>query len=259
VVVVAIAVAAAGARAQTNVLPSKDGTILDEGADGVADTLDATFNNSTPGFEGALTLVRGSNAREVRVFWEYNLASVTLTPPVSATLTFALRGAPVFPLPDAIVKVFAYPADLQETLGDFDAGPTADVGSATVVAFQTPTVYSVNVSGVINEALANGSDRAAFRFQIDSNTPHESNQAFIDALDANPATKPFLTLRADDSLLRHDYDVDGDVDGNDYAQFVGCVSGVGVAAGPGCWVFAGDADVDVDLLDFGDFQRSFTN
>ncbi|NOT01640.1 MAG: hypothetical protein HOP29_13545 [Phycisphaerales bacterium] len=246
-------------HAQQVIRPVKDGTILDTGADGVPDTLDATFNNSTPGFEGAITLIRGVNAREIRVFWEYNLAAVTMIVPVSAKLTLTLRGAPIFPLPPATVRVAAYPSDLLESLADFGAVPESCVGVATVEPFQEPTDFTIDVSGVVNDALASGLDRAAFRFQIESGAPGDVYQAFIDAVDSDPATKPVLTLRAATSLLRHDYDVDGDVDLGDFQHFDGCSTGVGGMFGPGCRTFDADVDSDIDVLDFGDFQRHFTN
>lgn len=248
----------ASVQAQQVIYPIKDGTILDAGADGVPDELDATFNNSTPGFEGAITLIRGPNAREIRVFWEYNLAGVTVPVPVSATLTLTLRGAAVFPLPPAMVRVAAYPSDLQESLADFGAVPESCVGRVTVEPFQEPTVFAIDVSGVVNDARASGLNRAAFRFQIEPEAPGDVHQAFIDAVDSDPATKPRLTIRAATSLLRHDYDVDGDVDLDDFQHFDGCSTGIDGHAGPGCRTFDADLDNDIDVLDYADFQRHFT-
>ena len=244
------------AIAQLTLHPSKDGTIVDDGVDGTPDRADWSFDGSS--YEGAITLVTsGPSSQENRVVWEYNLGVVTLEPPVSAKLTYTIRGAPIFPFPDVDVFVYAYPSDLRETLSDFSAGPAALVGWQTLWALQDPTVFTIDVSGVINEALADGSDRAAFRFQIAPGTPNEANQAFIDALDSEPGTKPFLTIRAASSLLAADYDVDGDVDVDDAAKLVGCMSGPDAPAGPGCSTFDFDVDSDIDLLDAGDFQVWF--
>jgi hypothetical protein len=56
-----------------------------------------------------------------------------------------------------------------------------------------------------------------------------------------------------------DFDGDGDVDLDDYAAYVGCVTGP--AAGgvtPDCETFDFNLDNDVDLCDFAQFQKAFT-
>lgn len=58
--------------------------------------------------------------------------------------------------------------------------------------------------------VGTGLDKIGLRFQIDPNTPYSSNQAFIDALDSDPTTKPFLTL--DVPALPGDIDDDGVLD-----------------------------------------------
>ncbi len=256
--VLALTVASAGA--DQTIYPVKDGTIVDGGIfgpfDGVPDDRDWSFNGSS--YEGAITLTTDppASSLEGRVVWEYSLSSVALAPPVSATLTFTLRGAPIFPLPDVHVHVYSYPADLVESDDDFSAGPAVFQGSAIVGAFQSPTVFSVNVSDVINESLASGSDRAAFRFQVDPQTVNTVNQAFIDALDSDVTTKPFLTIGEGGLPGPGDYDGDGDVDLVDFAQFSNCETTGG--AGAGCDVFDFDTDGDVDLSDFSVFQVVFT-
>jgi hypothetical protein len=188
----------AAAEAAFTVRPARDGTLVDGGIygafDGVPDDADWVFNQS--GYEGSITLTTTtpSSSLEHRVVWEYNLATVTLTPPVSAKLYFKLRGAPVFPRPPAPVNVYSYPSDLVERLDDFYLGPAVLQGAVSVPAFQPPTLYSIDVSAVVDAALATGADRVAFRFQIDSATTHPENQAFNDALDAEPETKPYLTI-----------------------------------------------------------------
>ncbi len=55
-----------------------------------------------------------------------------------------------------------------------------------------------------------------------------------------------------------DLDGSGTVDLADYALFVDCVSGPGGApAPPGCGLVDFDGDMDVDVRDFGTFQRLF--
>jgi hypothetical protein len=55
-----------------------------------------------------------------------------------------------------------------------------------------------------------------------------------------------------------DHDADGDVDLLDFGQFQLCFSGSGGAVGLGCDPFDFDDDGDVDLIDFGQFQLAFT-
>ena len=55
-----------------------------------------------------------------------------------------------------------------------------------------------------------------------------------------------------------DWDRDGDIDLDDYAQFPACLTGPGGGLGIDCGVFDFDDDTDVDLQDFAAFARSFT-
>ncbi len=245
--------------AEQSLAPVKDGTIVDGGVfgpfDGVPDSWDWTFNETS--YEGAISLVTDPpvSAMEHRVFWEYDLSGVTIEPPVSAVLSFVMRGPPVFPFPDVEVFVYSYPADLSETPEDFFVGPAVLQGSAVVESFQSPTDFTVIVSGAVNEALVSGADRVGFRFQIDPDTPNVASQAFIDALDSEPETKPVLTISEGVSGVPGDADGDGDVDLTDYAVFLDCVA---APDGVSCDVFDFDGDADVDVNDFGVLQIVFT-
>jgi len=238
------------------VRPTADGTIVDGGIygpfDGVAEAADWTFNDSGPGYEGAITLSFISIPNfESRVVWEYNLSAITVQPPVVATFRFHLRGAARFPAPPAGVQVYSYPADLMEKLGDFSAGPAQFHGEKFVVPYQPATTYEINVNSLINEALA-GSKKVAFRFQIDPGTAPDSNQAFMDALDSDPTSKPFITIY---DRIPGDFDNDHDVDVHDYALFVPCIAGPNQTVVPACRQFDVDLDGDVDLADFCAFQQ----
>jgi hypothetical protein len=187
------------AEAAETIRPSADGTLVDGGNfgpfDGSPDAWDWTFNDSS--YEGAISLSTASpqSSIEHRVVWEYDLTSVANRKlPVSAELFFTLRGAPIFPFPDVDVFVYAYPADLEETPDDYASGPAVLQGGARVFPFQEPTEYSLDVSGAVNQALQTGEDKVAFRFQINPATPNQSNQAFMDAADSDPTTKPYLII-----------------------------------------------------------------
>jgi hypothetical protein len=116
--------------------------------------------------------------------------------------------------------VYAYPADLQETADDFSAGPAVLQGIVTLSAYQDPTVFAIDVSAVVSEALSSGVDAVAFRMQIDPDTTSDINQAFIDAVDSDPSTKPSLTI-GEAPPLPGDLDGDGDVDLYDLAELMG--------------------------------------
>ena len=257
----------APAGAAETVTPSVGGTLVDGGVfgpfDGIADGWDWSFDQSS--FEGAITLsTAGTTGLEHRVVWEYDLSGITAEPPVTATLTFALRGVSVVPFPNVEVHVYSYPADLSGGPEDFSAGPATFHGSATVVAFQEAKSYTVNVSSAVTEALTSGADRVAFRFQIAPDTQRAVNQSFSDTLDSAPETKPFLTVVP---FTPGDADGDEDVDLADFAVFNSCLAGPDALPAPSlpqvtmgsCLdAFDSDADTDVDLDDFRDFQRAFT-
>jgi hypothetical protein len=243
------------ARSQT-VYPVKDGTLADGSVygpfDGEADDADWIFNQSS--YEGSISRSVTAPSSEHRVVWEYDLSSVTQAPPAAAMLRFTLRGAPIFPFPDSDVHVYAYPADLQESMSDFHVGPARLQGVATVASYQPPTEFTVNVSAEVNAALISGSRKVAFRFQIDPATPHAASQAFIDALDSNASTKPRLVIEAAPSPPG-DVDGDGDVDLDDFAGFPPCMSGPNRSPESGCQPYDFDQDGDVDLADLQAFQR----
>jgi hypothetical protein len=237
------------------VYPKKDGTLVDGGTygpfDGTADFADWYFNSST--FEGSITLDAGL---EHRVVWEYDLSTISLDPPVAAELAFTIRGASIYPFPDVSVHVYAYPSDLQETLDDFSQGPAELMGSVTVAPYQAPTRYVLDVSAVATAAVTSGDDRVAFRFQIDPDSPYTANQAFMDAVDSDPTTKPSLTLAA--APVPGDLDDDGDADLADFALFYDCFLELGSCTPEQAELADLDGNGGVDLRDYADFQAAFT-
>ena len=251
-----LCVASPTAAAATETLyPLRDGTFVDGGVfgsfDGVPDAWDWAFNQSS--YDGAITLTNKpeKDSIEHRVFFEYDFRNVTLEPPTTAILRFVLRGAPIFPAPDAEVYVYSYPGDLIESPSDYSAGPAVLQGSVLVVPFSDPTAFAINVSRSVNEALLAGETAVAFRFQINPNTPSPASQAFIDALDSDPTTKPSLTLG---ETIPGDGNGDGVVDLGDYALFADCMYGPDSPAPTGCDPFDFDHDTDVDLRDLKTFQ-----
>lgn len=246
--------------ATVTIYPGLDGTLVDGGVygtfDGVADDWDYTFDES--GYEGTIsrTVASPSTSREHRVFWEYRLYTVPYDPPISATLTFTVRGVSTSPFPDSEVFVYAYPSDLRETSSDFSDGPETLQGSVTIIPYQPPTAYRLDVSNLLNEALSGGAFGVAFRFQINPDTSSIVAQAFIDALDSEVETKPYLTI---DESPRGDLDGDRDVDLADFQLFRPCIEGPGVDPEPTCAAVEDlDLDGDFDLRDFRVFQLSFS-
>jgi len=129
---------------------------------------------------------------------------------------------------------------------------------------QTPRVETVDVTDLVTAALASGAKKVAFRFQIDPETQHTTNQVFIDALNAEPATKPFLTIL---STYPGDADNDGDADLADFSVLTDCLGGPGTLPAPtrsgmaisDCLrVFDRDTDSDVDLSDLASFLDGCT-
>ncbi len=257
-------IGAALSFAAVTIRPSADGTLRDMGVggvlDGLADLADWSFNGSS--FEGAISLntVNPATTYEDRVVWEYNLGTVGSELPVFAALDFTLRGAPAFPRPDVDVHVYAYDADLVERLADFhtgfSGGPAVFQGAVTVPPYQLPTAHSINVSGVVNDALTRGINKVAFRFQVEPDTPFTLNQAFIDALETDPTSKPYLTIQ---EAVPGDLTGDGEVDLADFASFYECMAGPEVGVNPGCEGSDLNRSHSVDLGDFQLLQSYFSN
>ncbi|HLA84161.1 MAG TPA: hypothetical protein VJL29_05160, partial [Thermoguttaceae bacterium] len=221
--------------------------------DGTGDTADWTFNGTN--YEGAIALARvPAPGFERRVVCEYDLSVLTAQPPVIATLTFRVRGSGLFPALNAGMEVYAYPADLIEQLSDFSVGPSVFVAEQFISPFQPATLYEINISSLVDVALANGTKKVAFRFQIDPDTAPNSNQVFIDALDSDPSSKPFIRLEG----IRGDFDDDGDVDFEDYALLAPCIAGPNQPTTPACRMCDGDLDGDVDLNDVAEFLFAMT-
>ncbi|UCE60660.1 MAG: hypothetical protein JSU63_02700 [Phycisphaerales bacterium] len=253
-------------RAAEIVYPVADGTLLDGGVvgsyDGVVDGWSWEFDSA--GNSGVVTLATETPASAVenRTVYEYDLRGVNVPTPVKAALTFTARGPSVVPFPDVTLHVYSYPADLLESPDDFSAGPAVLEGAFNVTAMQAPKTEMLDVTERVNAALS-GNRTIGFRFQIDPQSPNASNQVFIDSLDAEPMTKPVLTIR---SGLAGDADDDGNVDLDDFSILVDCLAGPGNASVPttpgvgadDCvWAFDHDVDADVDLQDLSGFFGSF--
>ncbi len=239
--------------------PVRDGTLVDGAGeavfDGQADEWDWSFDES--GYEGTISrtvTTRDANI-EHRVFWKYNLAGVTWEGLVSATLTFTVRGNPAYPFPDSEIHVYAYPSGLWEMPSDFHIGPADLQGDVTIVAYQPPTEYTLDVSAAVNEALGNGDSVLAFRFQVAPDTSSVTAQAFIDALDSNVETKPYLIIS---DAIPGDTDGDDDVDLTDFELFMTCMGGPDIDIDPTCDVVDLQTDRNVDLRDFFTFQKAFS-
>lgn len=247
-----------GAEGSLTIAPSADGTLVDGlpygSFDGEADDADWTFNDTS--YEGTITrsIPDLGYPIEHRLIFEYDLRTVGYASPVSAKLSFRLRGVTIFPFPEVTVSVYAYPADLQEDLADFSAASVSLIGQATVTARQPATPYVLPVNEAISNALGDGSKKIAIRFQIDPQTPNASNQAFMDAIDSDPNSKPILIIT--DAIPG---DIDGDlaVDLYDAQAFITCHEGPEQFRTASCDKLDLDLDGDVDLRDYDLWQAYF--
>jgi hypothetical protein len=66
----------------------------------------------------------------------------------------------------------------------------------------------------------------------------------------------YLRITEPGSGAPGDWDGDGDVDLQDYAEFAGCLVGPSLAPSAPCNVFDFDADSDIDAADYGAFQSA---
>ena len=249
-------------RTVVTLYPAKDGTLLDgigvPKFDGEADEADWYFNDTN--YEGAIALATSTPASsfERRVVWEYDLGAVGLEPPVTARLEFVLFGALAYPRPEVDVHIYSYDSDLVETLDDFSAEPAVLQGVVTVPPTEPPlrsgNPYVVDVSNAVNDALTVGPARVAFRFQIDPDTPHPANEAFIIASESDETSKP--ALRINDAMLA-DMDDDDEIGFSDFTLFEPCMLGPDRPASGQCSLARLDLDTDVDLHDFATFQQLF--
>ena len=126
--------------------------------------------------------------------------------------------------------------------------------SKSATPFQAPTDYKLGVSVAVSELLRNGSVAVGFRFQVDPGTSNVASQAFVDALDSDPATKPTLSI---DSAVPCDSDDDSDVDATDWKAMMACVHGPNSTVSTVCRKFDSDLDRDVDLKDLVAFEYFF--
>lgn len=248
-------VASRPAGAQT-FRPSADGTLVDGGVfgtfDGQPDAWDWRFNGT--GYDGSITLSTPTPAGslEHRIIWEYDVRSVSFELPITATLVIVARGVALAPAPDANVHVYSYPANLLESPDDYTAGPAVLEGYFNVPPYSPGTEYRVDVSRAVNAVLSSGLGKVGFRFQIDPDTPYTTSQAFIDASDGSPPSKPGLVI---EDLVPGDVNGDGVTDTADYFGFSDCMAGPDVRPVAGCEEFDFDHDRDVDQEDFRRFTE----
>lgn len=94
----------------------------------------------------------------------------------------------------------------------------------------------------------------------DQNDPDDDGDGVPDGCDLCPDTVPSSPVDADGCppLIPGDYDRDGDVDTDDFAEFESCSSGPGISRSTECANRDFDSDNDVDQSDFGIFQRCYS-
>lgn len=236
--------------------PAADGTIVDGGSfgafDGQPDQADWSFNDT--GYDGLITRsqLEGSGL-EHRLVFEFDLRSITFVRPVSASLTFNLRGSTRFPAETAPVGVIAYSGDLVQQLADFGSAPLRTVGVVPIRPFQPSSSYTINVSNVVNERLDQSAVGVGFRFQIDAGMSMDAYQAFMDALDSDIDTKPRLLVT---DRVPGDFNGDRLLTEADAGIFAGCIQGPGITVFFNCRPCDFDFDFDVDLVDYLAFTHA---
>jgi len=104
--------------------------------------------------------------------------------------------------------------------------------------------------------LVTGTRRIGFRFQIDGDAQNGPNQAFIDAVDSDTFTKPFIAIV---DRIPGDYDNDRDVDRDDFAALCACMLGPNQPVSIPCRALDDDLDTDVDLADLAAFLNHFSS
>ncbi len=144
----------------------------------------------------------------------------------------------------------------------------ADFGGAPVAhsyadgQYWDDTLYSIPPGAMSAEVTLyyQSTSKEFVEFLRDENTTDTKGQELYDLWNDNGKAPPEQMATAQITLtppLPGDYDGDGDVDLDDYANFPGCLTGPGGGILPDCDPFDSDADVDVDLQDFVSFQEGF--
>jgi len=130
--------------------------------------------------------------------------------------------------------VYAYDVTLplsENLYDDFLAGPTdvlqgvANLPPPDCLPGTLPTEFVIDVSQAVSNALTSGTNAVAFRFQIDPDAVEDNQQARIDALDADPTTKPILTIDVAPIDVPGDINADQSVDMTDLSIFVDLLLG----------------------------------
>ena len=145
----------------------------------------------------------------------------------------------------------------------------ADFGGAHI-AYSYPdgqywddTYYSIPADASSSEVTLyyQSTSKEFVEFLRDENTTNTKGQEMYDLWNNNGKCPPENMAQAQLTQAEPapgDYDSDGNVDLDDYANFPGCMTGPGGGILPNCGPFDFDVDVDVDLQDFGGFQEGFT-
>jgi hypothetical protein len=201
----------------------QDGTILQGQASRTAITLDST---STWHVNAASALTTMANSGTVDFTAAGLTASTTgaYTQASTGTLGIKLGSASSFDRL-AVTGAATLPGKLKLTLVD---GYSPAVGTTfTIVTYGSKSGQFAQVTGA-----------AAKRFTIAYNTGNIVLTAVAPA--------------------RGDFNGDGDVDSDDLASFLACVTGPAVGIATGCESKDFDNDGDIDQADFGKFQRCFS-
>jgi hypothetical protein len=121
-----------------------------------------------------------------------------------------------------------------------------------------PWVGGTNRPRFYRESSTPAPDNGRFQWLLPTDLPTSSTCHLRYTLDAASVVTPqAFTILGGPGI--GDYNDDGSVDTDDFAQFPACMTGPGGGPiAPDCAVFDVDLDDDVDVVDFAGFQQVFT-
>ncbi|MHC5110032.1 MAG: hypothetical protein ACYTHJ_09150 [Planctomycetota bacterium] len=177
---------------------------------------------------------------------------------VEATLDIDIAGLSFFPdVSYPFIEVYGYAGN--GILESMDADMIDDlIGVSQPITSQDPLTISLTNTEFIESLAAGGSTFLGLVLYA-GRADHYAGFVASEGAKIFKLPAPRLTIEfTAESPTQADFDLDGDVDGDDYAIFLDCADGPASPIAPGCGPDDMDFDGDVDLADFQVFQQFFT-